>query len=237
MIAWSPPPPLSLLLERPRPPQNVKRRKKSASRAMLPTMTPTSRVKRMSKFRTCESSWAMTPWTSSRSIRVRRPVVTAIDACFGIAARGEGVHRRVVDEVDPRGREVRGDRQLGDDVEQLRLLLRGDLAGARRRQDERVALEVRDERDDDAERDGPDRRRDPARQRAGQAVTDRQPQGGEDEDESRPRGGTSCACWPRSGRRTSKPCRPPAGRPPRPASGAGRPGPARPRVRRRRTRA
>ena len=50
---------------------------------MLPTMTPTSSANRMSKFRTCDSSWPMTPWTSSRSIRLSSPFVTAIEACCG----------------------------------------------------------------------------------------------------------------------------------------------------------
>ena len=65
------------------PPQNVKRRKKSARIAIAPTMTPTMSENRMSKLRTCESSWPMTPWSSSRSSFWRRPVVIAIDACAG----------------------------------------------------------------------------------------------------------------------------------------------------------
>src|SRR6185369_6465944 len=85
MIAWSPPlPPLSRSLdERRPPPQNVNRRKKSARRAIEPTRTPTMSANRMSKFRTWESSWPMTPWSSSRSSFSRRPVVIATEACFG----------------------------------------------------------------------------------------------------------------------------------------------------------
>ena len=37
----------------------------------------------MSKFRMWLISWAMTPWSSSRSSFSSRPVVTATDACFG----------------------------------------------------------------------------------------------------------------------------------------------------------
>ena len=38
---------------------------------------------RMSKLRTWLSSWAMTPWSSSRSSFWSSPVVIATDACFG----------------------------------------------------------------------------------------------------------------------------------------------------------
>ena len=37
----------------------------------------------MSRFRTCAISWAITPWSSSRFIVLRRPVVTAMDAWSG----------------------------------------------------------------------------------------------------------------------------------------------------------
>ena len=50
-IAWAPPPELLEPLSRRRPvtpPQNVKRRKKSARSAIAPTSTPTSSEKRMS---------------------------------------------------------------------------------------------------------------------------------------------------------------------------------------------
>ncbi len=85
ITAWRPLPPLSRFDERrpDMPPQNVKRRKKSASSAMLPTMTPTISENRMSKLRTCDSSWPMTPWSSSRSSFSSRPLVIAIDACAG----------------------------------------------------------------------------------------------------------------------------------------------------------
>ena len=78
-------PPLSRFEERrpDMPPQNVKRRKKSARMAIAPTITPTISENRMSKFRTCDSSWPMTPWSSSRSSFSRRPVVIAIEACAG----------------------------------------------------------------------------------------------------------------------------------------------------------
>ena len=39
--------------------QNVKRRKKSARMAMVPTMTPTMSENRISRLRTCDNSWAM----------------------------------------------------------------------------------------------------------------------------------------------------------------------------------
>ena len=85
ITAWMPLPPPLLSRER-RPPtllQNVKRRKKSARIAIAPTITPTISENRMSKFRTCDISWAMTPWSSSRSSFSRRPVVIATDACCG----------------------------------------------------------------------------------------------------------------------------------------------------------
>ena len=80
-----PPPPESDELRRclPTPPQIEKRRKKSARRAIEPTSTPTISEKRMSKFRTWLSSWAMTPWSSSRSSFCNRPTVMATDACAG----------------------------------------------------------------------------------------------------------------------------------------------------------
>ena len=65
------------------PPNIVERRKKSAIRAIMPTSTPTSMAKRMSKLRTCDISWAITPWSSSRLIISSSPAVTAIDACCG----------------------------------------------------------------------------------------------------------------------------------------------------------
>ena len=74
--------------------------------------------KRMSKLRTCDSSWAMTPCSSSRSSFSSRPVVMA-RGVLRIAARGEGVGRGVVDGVDPRHRHVGRERQLPDDVHQL----------------------------------------------------------------------------------------------------------------------
>jgi hypothetical protein len=61
----------------------VKRRKKSARIAIVPTMTPTISENRMSRLRTCESSCAITPCSSSRSSFSSSPVVIAIDACFG----------------------------------------------------------------------------------------------------------------------------------------------------------
>ncbi len=86
ITTWMPPPPSDeprLLPRLPIPPQNVKRRKKSASRAIDPTSTPTMSEKRMSKLRTWLSSWAMTPWSSSRSSFWRRPMVIATDAWAG----------------------------------------------------------------------------------------------------------------------------------------------------------
>ena len=81
--AWAPLPPLSRLDDRRPPPQNVKRRKKSARIAIAPTITPTISENRISKLRTCDSSWPMTPWSSSRSSFSSSPVVIAIDACAG----------------------------------------------------------------------------------------------------------------------------------------------------------
>ena len=87
MMIWRPPPPLSRLPRDRLPPvtllQKVKRRKKSASRAIEPTSVATSSVKRMSRLRTCASSWPMTPCSSSRSSFWSRPVVIATLACFG----------------------------------------------------------------------------------------------------------------------------------------------------------
>ncbi len=50
---------------------------------MAPTMTPTTSEKRMSRLRTWDISWPMTPWSSSRSSFSSRPVVMATEAWAG----------------------------------------------------------------------------------------------------------------------------------------------------------
>ena len=67
----------------PRPPQNMLRKMKSERRAAIPSSTATISINRMSKLRTCESSWAITPCNSFRSSLVSSPRVTATDECFG----------------------------------------------------------------------------------------------------------------------------------------------------------
>ena len=46
-------------------------------RAIAPTIPASSVMSRMSRFCTCASSWATTPWSSSRESVRRRPSVTA----------------------------------------------------------------------------------------------------------------------------------------------------------------
>ena len=75
------------------------------------------------------------------------------DGCvLGVAAGGEGVGRGVVDDVDLGHRHIRRQRQLLDDVQQLRRGLGVDLVGARRGQHERVAAEERPDRQQPAAR-------------------------------------------------------------------------------------
>ena len=72
---------------------------------------------------------------------------------LGVAAGREGVGCGVVDEIEARRRQVRGERELVHDVPQLRLLAVGQRARARRRQHDRVAARVRDHGTDDARHD------------------------------------------------------------------------------------
>ncbi len=59
------------------------------------------------------------------------PRVTAMDGVLRVAAGGEGVGRRFLDDVDRRHvGQAGGDRHLLDDVEELRLVLVGHLVGA-----------------------------------------------------------------------------------------------------------
>ena len=83
MIAPAPPD-RCCCARRPMPPKKLERRKKSAISAIMPTSMPTSVAKRMSKLRTCDISWAITPWSSSRLSMLRAArAVTAIEACCG----------------------------------------------------------------------------------------------------------------------------------------------------------
>ena len=66
----------------------------------------------------------MTPWSSSRSIALEQAGRDGQRRVGRIASRGEGVLAPVGDDVDPRLRDVRGDRELADDVEQHRFACR-----------------------------------------------------------------------------------------------------------------
>ena len=81
-----------------------------------PSSAATSVIFRMSRFRTCAISWAITPWSSSRFIVPSRPVVTAIEACSGSRPVANAFGIRLVDQVDPRHRQAGRDRHLRDDV-------------------------------------------------------------------------------------------------------------------------
>ena len=90
-------------------------------------------MSRMSRFRTCAISCAMTPCSSSRESVFSSPSVTAMLAVAGIPAGREGVGVVVGDDPDPGPRLPRRDRHLLDHVDELPLLRRGrlgDLPGA-----------------------------------------------------------------------------------------------------------
>ena len=80
------------------------------------------------------------------------------DGVLRIAARREGVRRRLVDNVDARLRHIRDLRDVTDDAVQLRRLLWRDRLRARERQRDAVAeppgAEVHEERDAERERYG-----------------------------------------------------------------------------------
>ena len=154
-----------------------------------------------------------------------------------VAAGGEGVRRRVVDDVDLGHRDVRRDRHLLDDVQQL---------GRRGRSTSRAWLAARTslspaKYDADAAQAAEDEREDQDGRRAMRAarpgVADGEAEQPEQGDRPAARAGTSCAGSRRSGRRTS------SGPPGRPASGRSAQGQVdvrdglRPRAPRRRTRA
>jgi hypothetical protein len=78
--------------------------------------------------------------------RLEEPLRDRDRRMLGVAARGERVRRAFGDDVDPRLRDARGDREPLDDVVQARLVLRGDLLRPSRRQDEPVAVPIRRDR-------------------------------------------------------------------------------------------
>ncbi len=116
-IAASPPPPRSRSPPPRRPPpQNVKRRKKSARRAMEPTSTATSSENRMSS---CGRGPARGPIDALELLAIELLEEAGGDGDRGVlrvTPGGEGVRRRVVDDVHLRHRQARGERDLADDV-------------------------------------------------------------------------------------------------------------------------
>ena len=120
----------------------------------------------------------------------------ADDRVLGIAARGEGVRRRVVDHVAAGHRDAGGDGQALDGVDEIGELLFRRGPGAADGQDDLVARIVADEgqagRDDD-------RGDDPGPPHARQLAEERRP-GRRGTGRTGRRSARTCACWPRSAR-------------------------------------
>ena len=65
------------------PPGRSTRDVPSCIKATAPTSAASMVMRRTSRFLTCPSSWATTPWSSSRVHRSSSPCVTAMCACRG----------------------------------------------------------------------------------------------------------------------------------------------------------
>ena len=92
------------------------------------------------------SSWASTPSSSTRLSFSSSPVVTAIGGVLRVAAGGEGVRRRVVDDVEARLGEAAGDAEALDEVVEPAVLLDGRRASPAHPQRDGVGLPVGDGR-------------------------------------------------------------------------------------------
>ena len=142
------------------PPHQNQRSMNSASRTTTPTSVATTVPSRMSRSRTCDISCPMTPSSSTRFIMSSRPCVTAIDECSGSRpvanAFGACSGTMYTAGFGQPGRE----RQALHDVVQAWLLFMRDRPGARRGQDDAVAVPVgrprHPERDDERDRQAAD---------------------------------------------------------------------------------
>ena len=65
------------------PPNHIMRIKKSLKIAMAPAVVAATAETNVSRFATCDISWAITPCSSSRSMTSRIRVVNAMRACSG----------------------------------------------------------------------------------------------------------------------------------------------------------
>ena len=90
---------------------------------------------------TCESSWPITPSSSTRFISRQQALGDGDRRVLRVAPGRERVRRLLGHDVDPRLRDARRDRESLDDVVQARLLLRRDLAGPGRGEHQPVAGE------------------------------------------------------------------------------------------------
>ena len=117
MMAAAPPPRSLDERRRPLPPWMATRVPKSARRTMAPRVTPARVMKRVSRLAMWPSSWATTPWSSSRlSLRGGRWYGDA--GAFGFEADSKGVGDGV---YMIRGiAEGGGDAHFFDDVVELR---------------------------------------------------------------------------------------------------------------------
>ena len=132
MIAWAPPPlPLSRSRRPPAPPQNVKRRKKSARIAIGPDHDADDQREPDVEVADVRQLVADDALELLAVELLEQPGRDRDRGVLRVAPGGERVGRRVVDEVDLRHRHVGGDRQLADDVHELRRRRLVDLAARR----------------------------------------------------------------------------------------------------------
>ena len=96
---------------------------------------------RVSRFSTCDSSWASTPSSSSRFMARRRPSVAATAACFGLRPVANALSAASGDDVQLRHRDARLHGQPLHDRVQLGRLLRASRLRVVHAQDDLVAPE------------------------------------------------------------------------------------------------
>ena len=152
----------------------------------------------------CDSSWAMTPFELDAVQLLEQPGGHGDRRVLGVAAGGERVRGRVVDDVDAGLGQAAGDAQPLDEVVQARYC--SGSAGLARLTARAigVGLPVRGERQGAGDDEGDDRSR-PSRSRRGSPTTAPTSDGEEDEggDEERRSG----ACWSGSVRTWDAPAR------------------------------
>ena len=139
----------------------------------------------MSRLRTCESSWRDDALELLAVELLEQPGRDRDRRMLRVAAGGERVGRRVLDQVDARHRHVGRDGHLAHDVHQLRGGGLIDLSRAADRQHERVAREVRPDPGQASEDHRAHGQGDSTGRFAGHGEADREPEEPQQDDDER----------------------------------------------------